>query len=757
MTRMTTRCSATILAVAHLLASAAPRANAINDPGPSHAEAASVQPEPAEASPKLAGDTASNAEAAIDVVASASATFDPNGPFDNDGIVKLDAGPGDAELSADDMPPETNDQAPAEPGEPDPRGGTPPPNDACSSGTVIPGNVAIYNPPLLNTTGATNAPCEAGEACEAGGAGTSNSVWYSYTPALSGRVEINTFGSNYNTVLSVWPGCGGGTPPFCLFPTQIACNDDASFGTQSQLFLDVVAGSTYRIKVSDYNLADGGGILNFNLLWYPPNDQCADATVIYGVAHDAPAYPTQAAVTELCENQESCEVNNVGVSNTVWYSYVAPCDGLISLNTNGSTYDTVLSVFDKCGFFYAVDFPCNFGETAPVQLACDDDSGTGVNSQILDLPVIGGETYLIKVSDYNTSSGGGLLDFNFVFSGSETPVAAITSPSALECVCGVVEVTGSAHAGAGPVVRTLEYQLTGASSWELISSATTPVNAGLLGSWNTTGLAQGYYVLRLTVQNACGMTETAVALAFVDATFDTFDLRAPLDGALVGGTTCIDGTVWDRCFDSYTVDYRPAGVGAFTPVDPTNPAYPAPVINDPLAGPGWNTTALADGDYELRIEGLDQCGHSAAATLTVTVDNTPPVAEITSPLSCSLVGDAVEIIGTADDAHLAGWALQYTGGDENGWVTIASDDTPVIDGVLAVWNTGELPACAYTLRLIATDATPLNCGPLRAQAEYTVTVDLGTATSCCDINHDGNSDGLDVAPFVNCILNGVCP
>jgi hypothetical protein len=122
-----------------------------------------------------------------------------------------------------------------------------------------------------------------------------------------------------------------------------------------------------------------------------------------------------------------------------------------------------------------------------------------------------------------------------------------------------------------------------------------------------------------------------------------------------------------------------------------------------------------------------------------------------------VVGDFVEITGTADDAHLAGWVLQYTGGDENNWVTIASDDTPVINGVLGIWNTAELPACAYTLRLIVTDASVLNCGPLRAQAEFTMSVDLGTATSCCDVNHDGTSDGLDVAPFVNCLLNGACP
>jgi hypothetical protein len=294
-------------------------------------------------------------------------------------------------------------------------GGIPPVNDACSNATVIPGGVVTFNPALAITTGAINELCSALETCEVGAVGVSNSVWYSYTPTLAGTIVIDTFGSDFNTVLSVFTGCGSGFPPFCSVTTQLACNDDFFFGNTSQVILDVEAGESYIIKVADYNGADGGGILDFNLRWIPPNDVCGDATLITTRSFNPPVFSTIHADTEVCEALESCEVNGVGVSDTVWYEFVACADGAITIDTNGSTYDTVLSIFTKCGVFVGVDIPCNFGQPPPVQLGCDDDGGVGVASLITDFPVDGGESYFIKVADYNPSPGGGMLDFNLAF------------------------------------------------------------------------------------------------------------------------------------------------------------------------------------------------------------------------------------------------------------------------------------------------------------------------------------------------------
>ena len=123
------------------------------------------------------------------------------------------------------------------------------PNDPCSGATVIPGNVTTYNPATYSTVSADVETCENLESCEINGVGVSNSVWYVYTPDADGQVEINTDGSTYNTVLSVWSSCRIQIGELCLSnSTQIACNDNApEFGnpTWSRIILDVEAASAY--------------------------------------------------------------------------------------------------------------------------------------------------------------------------------------------------------------------------------------------------------------------------------------------------------------------------------------------------------------------------------------------------------------------------------------------------------------------------------------------------------------------------------
>ena len=216
---------------------------------------------------------------------------------------------------------------------------------------------------------------------------------------------------------------------------------------------------------------------------------------------------------------------------------------------------------------------------------------------------------------------------------------------------------------------------------------------------------------------------------------------------------CIDGTVWDHCFASRSAEYRPIGGGAYLPILPGPANSLASVINDPIAH--WNTLSVADGDYTIRITGISSCqGGSPAsfeASRNVTVDNTAPIAVITSPASCQSVQGVIPIIGTAADAHMGAWRLLYAGGAAHDWVFIAGGSTSVVNGVLGQWNTAGLIPCAYVLRLVVYDAALLDCGPQTHVTEYTVLVDLGHA---CDINHDGSANGLDVQPFVSCILSG---
>jgi hypothetical protein len=129
----------------------------------------------------------------------------------------------------------------------------PPANDDFASATVVPG---LPFTDQVNTTEATTAADDPD--CFGQGA----TVWYSFTPTTDLRVEANTFGSDYDTTLSVYTGAPGAL-------TQIACNDDAVGSLQSRVRFDATAGETYYFMVGSFASGPGGNLV-FNVDVAPP-------------------------------------------------------------------------------------------------------------------------------------------------------------------------------------------------------------------------------------------------------------------------------------------------------------------------------------------------------------------------------------------------------------------------------------------------------------------------------------------------------
>ncbi|MCA9311811.1 MAG: hypothetical protein KDA21_11435 [Phycisphaerales bacterium] len=364
----------------------------------------------------------------------------------------------------------------------------------------------------------------------------------------------------------------------------------------------------------------------------------------------------------------------------------------------------------------------------------------GRTHDLRSLNIPAGARLTVQVYDTSGEFGDAIAcnGFQLVRTGGD-PVAMITDPTPIECVCGSVPIYGTANVPSGFLTAyRLEWSQTGNDPWNLITQSSTPVSNGLLGTWNTTGLNEGYYILRLTTQNSDGLTSTAISTVFLNTVFNSLSVASPGNGSVVGGISCFTGTIWDNCFEQYTVTY--ADEGSFAPVDPLNPVYYNPVTNDPFAY--WDTTGVPDGDYLITVVAESDCDINAGQEFVVTVDNTPPVAEITSPDNCNTVCGRVAVRGHISDEHLESWVLQYTGGSVNGWVTIASGTDPVDGGRIAFWETAGLDPCCYTLRLIANDTAIVNCqGQPGNQTEFLVSVDVGLAS---DINGDGSVDFSDL-------------
>jgi hypothetical protein len=97
----------------------------------------------------------------------------------------------------------------------------------------------------LDTTEATRAPDD--PVC----VGEGPTVWYVLTLDTETRVELNTFGSDYDTTLSAYVGERGSLQ-------EIACNDDVGDGLQSRIRFTAEAGTTYVIMVGAFQVDDGG-------------------------------------------------------------------------------------------------------------------------------------------------------------------------------------------------------------------------------------------------------------------------------------------------------------------------------------------------------------------------------------------------------------------------------------------------------------------------------------------------------------------
>ncbi|MFO0832444.1 MAG: Ig-like domain-containing protein [Phycisphaerales bacterium] len=341
------------------------------------------------------------------------------------------------------------------------------------------------------------------------------------------------------------------------------------------------------------------------------------------------------------------------------------------------------------------------------------------------------------------------------------PAVNITSPTDDACVCQNVQVVGTSCESDGTYVEdSLEFSATPNGPWTLI--ATDDVNkcaAQVMYAWNASAQPSGYYYLRFHAINEDELETTVLRRVFLDRTGPGLSVRSPVTGGIYGGNVCFDGTIENSPCGSptSTIGWRPWGsAGAFTPIDPAQPTYVQSVVNDPFAS--WNTAARPDGDYELRMDATDQCGNTSSATRRVTVDNTAPLATITNPTSCQSLAGVVLVQGSVSDTNISGWVLQYTGGNAHSWTTIASGTTNV-SGLLGMFNTSGLPACAYSVRLIATDRAGVSCSGNTHQTEYVTSVDVAQPGQCDDIDFNNDQlfpDTTDVDAFLSVFSGGPC-
>ncbi|MFZ4576253.1 MAG: hypothetical protein ACOYN0_17855, partial [Phycisphaerales bacterium] len=256
--------------------------------------------------------------------------------------------------------------------------GVAPPNDQCD------GAQQIQIGPNLDL--GTNCCSVSDGVSSCGGA---KDVFFKFTPHCGGPVTVNTCGSGFDTILSVYEDCPAGTE------YQVACNDDALSGpcfgtTQSQVTFTPRPCVTYYVRVAGATAQDCGNVAVTvsQPTPVPANDLCANALTI----------PTGTIPFTNC-GASTDGLGGCPAFQDVWFRYVAPCNGYVTAETGlDGTFAPVTSILcDTC--IEPSELACATGNCAPGPFPCFGRScvDRGIEPSYVRVKARAGQSFLIRV------------------------------------------------------------------------------------------------------------------------------------------------------------------------------------------------------------------------------------------------------------------------------------------------------------------------------------------------------------------------
>ncbi len=128
-------------------------------------------------------------------------------------------------------------------------------------------------------------------------------------------------------------------------------------------------------------------------------------------------------------------------------------------------------------------------------------------------------------------------------------------------------------------------------------------------------------------------------------------------------------------------------------------------------GADGRTTYLASmpGVFDLEATALDAAGNQGLARVSFSVfepgDSTPPIAAFVNPFASPTAMMPMDILGTASDANLIRYTLEYSVKGADTWVEFASGATSIESGALGQFDPTLLENGYYDVRLTAEDAS----------------------------------------------------
>lgn len=142
-------------------------------------------------------------------------------------------------------------------------------------------------------------------------------------------------------------------------------------------------------------------------------------------------------------------------------------------------------------------------------------------------------------------------------------------------------------------------------------------------------------------------------------------------------------------------------MGEFLTVSFVNPSYP---LSEPVSTPTLDilatptvtlspaslvTATPASGQSTLAVPSTEGCKAGSI--------------EWIAPKPNDSISETVELKGTVNVPNLGFYKYEYALANSPDWTTLAAGNVPLVNGTIGFWNTSQLPAGDYQLRLVVAD------------------------------------------------------
>ncbi len=334
-------------------------------------------------------------------------------------------------------------------------------------------------------------------------------------PSANGGANISDYVVEVSTDGSVWSTFA----------------DDVSSGLAATV-TGLVNGTSYQFRVKAVNTAGTGeasNVVSARPFALGANDPFAGGIVLEGNSGAV----LDSTLLATRETGEPTHGGNGGAAS-IWYRFTAPGNGVLSVTTRGSDFDTLLGVYSGS----AVNALTVVGMN-------DDAPKLGVLWSKVEGNVVAGTEYSIAVDGWNARKGAVKLNWSFVASTLPIAPSVPTAPLALVAspTNNAVALTWNAPSSDGGAAVTdyvVEYAIANTTTWLTFADGTSAANAATVTGLNNDVV----HYFRVRAVNSAGNSEASSVVSstpFQSLTNDAFVAAEAIvgDAGTATGTTAL--------------------------------------------------------------------------------------------------------------------------------------------------------------------------------------------------------------------------